>query len=265
MTMTPTRLAVAMVRPPQALVNRGFVDLHAEPDEGSERIDQAHYGERFTLLAHDGEWFYAQGPDHYFGWVYADFLDEVGPSERRIVGVVAADVRNAPTDAAPVIDRLPVASPLAIQERHGEWLRVSSDGWVAFRDTVDVAQLPNRFPRPSDVLRTAECFLGTPYLWGGTTVDGLDCSGLSQLVYRLNGVALDRDADQQAMEGRSVSTSPRPGDLLFFGDERVTHVAIATGEREFLHAPMSGGIVERSNLGPDRTLRAVRRYLPDEA
>jgi len=263
-SVAPVRLAVAMVRPPQALVNRGFIDLHAEPDETSERVDQAHYGERFSLLAHDGEWFYAQGPDHYFGWVYADFLDEVGPVERRIVGVVAADVRSAPTDGAPVIDRLPVAAPLAIQERQGDWLRVSSDGWVAFRDTVDVAQLPNRFPRPGDLLRTAEAFLGVPYLWGGTTVDGLDCSGFSQLVYRLNGVALDRDADQQAMEGRSVSTAPHAGDLLFFGDERVTHVAIATAEREFIHAPMSGGFVERSPLGPERTLRAVRRYLPDE-
>ena len=263
MNVAPVRLQVAMVRPPQALVNRGFADLHAEPDESSERVDQAHYGERLALLAHDGEWFYAQGPDHYFGWINEEHLDEVAPVDRRIVSVVAADVRNAPTDAAPVVDRLPVASPLAIQERSGDWLRVSSDGWVAFRDTVDVALLPNRFPRPGDLLRTAECFLGVPYLWGGTTIEGLDCSGFTQLVYRLNGVALDRDADQQAMEGRAVDGAPRSGDLVFFGDERVTHVAIATGEREFLHAPQSGGVVERQTLGAERTVRAIRRYLPE--
>ena len=265
MTVAPARLAVAMVRPPQALVNRGSADLHAEPDPGSELVDQAHYGERLTLLGRDDEWVYVQGPDHYFGWMWSEHLDEVGPSERRIVSVVAADVRNAPTDAAPVIDRLPVASPLAIQERAGDWLRVSSDGWIAYRDTVDVAQLPNRFPRVGDLIRTAECFLGVPYLWGGTTIEGLDCSGLSQLVYRLNGVALDRDADQQAMEGRSVHDAPRAGDLLFFGDERVTHVAIATSEREFLHAPKSGGVVERQTLGPERTVRAVRRFLPEDS
>ncbi|HKW78492.1 MAG TPA: C40 family peptidase [Candidatus Limnocylindria bacterium] len=265
MSVAPTRLTVAMVRPPQALVNRGFADLHVEPDPGSERVDQAHYGERVTLLGRDDEWLFVQGPDHYFGWIWSEHIDEVAPPERRIVGVVAADVRNAPTEAAPVIDRLPVASPLAIQERHGEWLRVSPDGWLAFRETVDVGQLANRFPRPSDLLRTAECFLGVPYLWGGTTVDGLDCSGFTQLVYRLNGVALDRDADQQAMEGRPVGTVARPGDLLFFGDERVTHVAIATGEREYLHAPMSGGVVERKPLAADRTVRVVRRYLAEDA
>ena len=253
-----------MVRPPQAVVNRGFTDLRAEPDEGAERVDQAHYGERFTLLAHDGEWFYVQGPDHYFGWCHEEVLDEVGPIDRRIVSVVAADVRSAPTDAAPIIDKLPVASPLAIQERSGEWLRVSADGWLALRDTVDVALLPNRFPRASDLLRTAECFLGVPYLWGGTTADGLDCSGFTQLVYRLNGVALDRDADQQAMEGRAVTGPTRAGDLLFFGDERITHVALAAAEREFIHAPMSGAFVERSALGPERTVRAVRRYLAED-
>ena len=53
-----------------------------------------------------------------------------------------------------------------------------------------------------------------------------------------------------------------PGDLLFFGAESVTHVALATGARDFLHAPMSGGVVERGQLGGDRTLSAIRRYLP---
>src|SRR5438132_565009 len=173
-------------------------------DEDSERIDQAHYGERLTLLTREDDWFYAQGPDHYFGWVQADHLDEVGAPERRIVGVVVADVRSAPTDAAPIIDRLPVAAPLAIPERPGDWIRLRYDGWVPFRDPVDLAQLASRFPVPADLLRTAECFLGVPYLWGGTTADGIDCSGFTQLVYRLNGVGLDRDADQQAMEGRSV-------------------------------------------------------------
>ena len=56
----------------------------------------------------------------------------------------------------------------------------------------------------------------------------------------------------------------RAGDLFFFGDERITHTAIATGEREFLHAPQSGAVVERATLTPARTLRAIRRYLPDD-
>jgi cell wall-associated NlpC family hydrolase len=80
-------------------------------------------------------------------------------------------------------------------------------------------------------------------------------------VYRLNGVALPRDADQQAVLGRRVEEA-RAGDLLFFGAEQVTHVALATSRSEFIHAPQAGGAVERSQLGGDRRLLAIRRYLP---
>jgi len=80
----------------------------------------------------------------------------------------------------------------------------------------------------------------------------------------LNGVALPRDADQQAMLGRKVD-EVRAGDLMFFGDESVTHVTLATSAREFIHAPMTGGAVERGQLGEDRHLRIIRRYLPDGA
>ena len=95
MTIAGPRLAVAMVRPPQALVNRGLTDLRADPDEDSERVDQAHYGERLTLLTREDDWFYAQGPDHFFGWVQADHLDEVTaarkPVLRFVPGVAGAE------------------------------------------------------------------------------------------------------------------------------------------------------------------------------
>ncbi len=100
-----------------------------------------------------------------------------------------------------------------------------------------------------------------PYLWGGTTALGIDCSGFVQQVYRLNGIRLDRDAHQQAMEGRSVEV-PAAGDLIFFGNDAVTHVALATGERTFLHAPEAGRKVERGELPGGRRLRGIRRYLP---
>jgi cell wall-associated NlpC family hydrolase len=83
-----------------------------------------------------------------------------------------------------------------------------------------------------------------------------------QQVYRLNGVALPRDADQQAMLGRRVEEA-RAGDLMFFGSQSVTHVALATSAKEFIHAPMKGGVVERGRLGGDRNLLGIRRYLPD--
>ena len=78
----------------------------------------------------------------------------------------------------------------------------------------------------------------------------------------MNGVALPRDADQQAVLGRKVEEA-RAGDLMFFGADSVTHVALATSASEFIHAPMKGGVVEHGRLGPERNLRGIRRYLPD--
>lgn len=99
---------------------------------------------------------------------------------------------------------------------------------------------------------------------GGTSATGLDCSGLIQQVYRLNGVALPRDADQQALAGRAV-TSPEAGDLLFFGKDRVTHVALATGPETFIHAPRSGTSVQHGALTAEPGPVAVRRYLMGSA
>jgi SH3-like domain-containing protein len=258
-----------MVWPQTAIVRRDVADVRAMPSANSELVDQAHHGEDVAVLGESDAWRYVQGADQYFGWLR---FDEVavftGYAERDVVAVLLADVRDAPRGEAEVIARLPagtsvpatVAGPDGWREIHlGPGWRT---GYVAVDDLVDVRQLPHHYPTAADYLKTAESFIGIPYLWGGTTALGLDCSGLVQQVYRLNGVALPRDADQQAMLGRRVEEA-RAGDLMFFGDERVTHVALATSASEFIHAPMQGGVVEHSRLGGERKLLGIRRYLPD--
>ncbi len=260
-----------MVWPQTAIVRRDVADMHAMPSADSELVDQAHYGDSVAVLGESDAWRYVQGADQYFGWLHLDELAVfTGYAEGHVVALLLADVRDAPRSDAQVIARLPagtgipanVASPDGWREIHlGPGWRT---GYVALTDLVDVRQLPHRYPTADDYLKTAESFIGVPYLWGGTTALGLDCSGLVQQVYRLNRVALPRDADQQAMLGRRVEEA-RAGDLMFFGAESVTHVALATSPREFIHAPMKGGVVERSRLGGDRNLLGIRRYLPDVA
>ena len=273
-----------MVWPAVAIVRRDLADVRAGPSADSELVDQSHYGENVVVLGELGDWRYVQGADQYFGWLHLDDLAVLtGYAERSVVAVLLADVRTAPRRDAEVIARLPAGTgvlPIVASEEQpdGSYRPVAYDhpdgwrethlgpgwrtGYVAMSDLVDVRDLPHRYPTADDYLKTAETFIGVPYLWGGTTALGLDCSGLVQQVYRLNGVALPRDADQQAMLGRRVETA-RAGDLMFFGAERVTHVALATSATEFIHAPMKGGVVERSRLGGDRQLLGIRRYLPD--
>jgi len=273
-----------MVWPQIAIVRRDVADVRAMPSADSELVDQAHYGENVALLGESDDWRYVQGADHYFGWARLDDLAVLtGVAERHLIAVLLADVRDAPRRDAEVIARLPAGTSVppivaSIEQPDGTYRPIPHDhpdgwrethlgpgwltGYVALPDLVDVRQLPHRYPTGDDYLKTAGMFIGVPYLWGGTTALGLDCSGLVQQVYRLNGVALPRDADQQAMLGRRVEEA-RAGDLLFFGAESVTHVALATSATEFIHAPMAGGVVEHGRLGGDRNLLGIRRYLPD--
>ncbi len=259
---TVPAVRVAMVAPPRGVVQAGVVPVRAEPNASAEQIDQALWGEVVTTLGERDDWLYVQGSDLYFGWIPSRSVGPYGGGESWIVAVPLAAVRSLPVRGSDVVDELPVGSPLESKAREGEWWRLRHDRYVRIDDTVDVATLPRRAPTQDDIVTTAESFLGVPYLWGGTSAHGIDCSGLTQQVYRLNGVGLDRDADQQALGGRPVDVA-QPGDLFFFGETRVTHTAIATGATTFIHAPQAGKSVQRGELSVDRSrLRATRRYLP---
>jgi cell wall-associated NlpC family hydrolase len=127
---------------------------------------------------------------------------------------------------------------------------------VAFR-TGATARLPASAvahpptdPTAEDVVANAQRYLGTEYGWGGMTTEGIDCSGLAWMAYRLAGLTLPRDADQQRHVGESVAPDPehlRTGDLLFFPG----HVAISLGGAEYVHASGSENGVIVSSLDPE--------------
>lgn len=271
-----TRVRVPMVVPPKGLVLAPLVDLRGEPSDEAELVDQLHYKELTHVLGVRGGWSYVVADDGYFGWLPSGILEVMRGSHsgRRVAAAVAPIHAACDRDAA-ILGHLPAGTRLPMQQMPGAedgWVSVglvshgsSTSGYLALDDAVELDDLPHRPPTGADLVATAEPFVGTPYLWGGTSALGLDCSGLVQQVYRLNGVGLPRDADQQALAGRDV-TEPRPGDLIFFGSPKVTHVALYAGDGEVIHAPQRGGFVERKRLADlGREVVAMRRYLMDAA
>lgn len=157
--------------------------------------------------------------------------------------------------------------------KQGSWRKVSvadgRTGYVPASDVVDLkAWIDIAVPTEKNIVETAKQFCGFPYVWGGTSIKGVDCSGLSKSAYFLNGYVLRRDASQQCKTGDSVDvhrfvegdytkealSNLRPGDLVFFGRkaengrrERVTHVAIYMGDGMIIH---SSNIVRINSLIP---------------
>lgn len=136
---------------------------------------------------------------------------------------------------------------------------------------VPVEKIPVRKQRRDDMgaiaARTAERFVGIPYLWGGNTVvDGMDCSGFVRAVYNLCGVNIPRTSAEQFRVGRSVGVEDLvDGDLVFFGysEDRISHVGIYVGSNRFVHAPRRGDEIKITPLqgfGVHKKFVGARRY-----
>jgi gamma-D-glutamyl-L-lysine dipeptidyl-peptidase len=242
-------------------VARGVVDVWAEPRRGSEdeRLTQGLLGQPARVLAARGGWVHARLPD-YEGWVEGAHL--AAPAEHTDKVLVITALRT-PLYAGPAgamrLDVAYLGSVLALLGTEGARWRVALPGgrvaWVARRAG---AMRPRAEPfacrSTAQVARVARRLLGTPYLWGGGTCEGIDCSALVQLAYAMCGHPLPRDADQQwaalandvGVPGpsetpeaafRAVRPLLTTGDLLFFGREvGVVHVALALGHDRYIHA-----------------------------
>ncbi len=220
-------------------VDRRSSPVRAAPDPSAEQVTAALYASPVRAFDSSGDWRRVRVADGYVGWVRADHLTE------RATSGDPSDVlrRDVPRDDVPG-GFLPAGTACFGRASNG------SGSTVRFRTGLETTVPDEAVTTPSGavdgaaVVRTARQFLDTPYRWGGLTSEGIDCSGLVWTSYRVHGLVLPRDSDQQRRVGRSVDRDElRPGDLLFFPG----HVGMSTGGLRFIHAHGdSDGVVEGS-------------------
>jgi hypothetical protein len=224
-------------------------------------VSQALLGDNVRIVGREknpaGEdWVRIETPDAYRGWVIASSLRFLAAGDRPyarsgrifiVTGLMAniyrePDVtKHKPLKAAPLSAGLEIAA-----EKNERWLEIvlpcGHRGFIQRGDGI-VADAPWSWPRrpASDMVALSKRLLGVPYLWGGTSPLGLDCSGFVQLVYKMNGVAILRDADVQMTQSGLAEVAKgqeQAGDLIFFGRalDRISHVGMMIDGELFINA-----------------------------
>lgn len=221
---------------PQRIINGNRrLSLRARPDAESPQVTEALAGEALERLWEENDWVRVRTVhDGYLGWAAREALDIFGQPELELqVTALRAHAFAGPKVSQPIVAELSFGARMArgagevVEEGQRRWVPVVlPSGLEAWVQEVCFAPLAE-----SEMAAFALRFLETPYVWGGRSAWGLDCSGLTQLVYAAYGKALPRDADQQEAALGKVET-PQAGDLAFFEG----HVGLMLDERRMVHA-----------------------------
>ncbi|MGK0137548.1 MAG: cell wall-associated NlpC family hydrolase [Algoriphagus sp.] len=236
-----------------AYANVSVASLRTRPAESSELATQALLGTPLRVLEKKGSWYRVQTPDSYIGFLEGSAMSFKSDFDWHAGKVIFIEpygfaFENASNRASSVSDLTFGNILKLISQENGFSKIMFPDGRVAFVESKSLKSIGEfvKETEASNAALSSQGLMGVPYLWGGTSWKGVDCSGFTRTSFLMNGVYLPRDASQQALVGDLVNTSDgfeelNQGDLLFFGREtkqgsKVVHVAIYLGDLKFIHS-----------------------------
>lgn len=250
------------------LVNVSVANIRSEPKHSGELATQALLGTPIKVLRQQSDWLQIQTPDHYIGWLEKGAfspktdleMQRWRQAQRLIFLSDYALCYAGPEQSVPLSD---LCAGAIVEWNAAIGRIVFPDGRTAVLPAGNWLSLDNwkhrSVAQADSVLSIAAAFSGRPYLWGGTSGKGMDCSGFSKTVYFLLGHLIPRDASQQVFAGEPVDwnhdfSKLLPGDFLFFGNirsdgsRRISHVGIYTGNGRFIHSGADNGSIREQSL-----------------
>lgn len=229
------------------ICNLAIVPLRLEPSDRSEMTSQVLFGEHFKILEQTPKWSRIElAFDDYNGWIDNKQFREISETDYDNLTsgeiILSGDLLEYVTTPKNSLITIPLGSSLSFLKSG-----INTEGYTF--DGTFVSGTKTK----KDLLDTAFLYVNAPYLWGGRTPFGIDCSGFVQMVYKLNGFRLLRDASQQATQGDALSfiEESEPGDLAFFDNEegRIIHVGIIMEDNYIIHAHGQVRIDRLDHLG----------------
>ncbi len=230
------------------ICNLAIIPLRIEPNNRSEIVSQILFGEHFEILENQKQWSKIRLHfDQYEGWVdskqYQIITENQFKQLNKDIIVLNSDLIEYITAPNNILMPIPLGSSLSFLNHND----INIENFI-----FDGLKISGIKPK-KNILNTSFMFLNAPYLWGGKTPFGIDCSGFTQMVYKLNGYHLLRDASQQATQGEALSfiEESEPGDLAFFDNEegKIIHVGIIMDDNYIIHASGKVRIDRIDHLG----------------
>lgn len=224
-------------------INVGYANIYRNPTFHSEIDTQVVLGEAVHILNREGDFSQIRCEDGYEGWLHqlqVSESDKIAGIKAQIITSDFSLLYAKPSLQATIVRDAVAGSYVYPIAQKWEWVQVLlPDGIQAWIPEENLTPLPT-FSRER-LVRYASRFFGVPYIWGGKTSRGLDCSGFTQFVHKMFGIRLRRDAWMQFEDAKVVSDDPlqgESGDLMFFSESgsKVTHVGFCLGNGQLLHA-----------------------------
>lgn len=231
-----------------AICNLAIIPLRAESSDRSEIVSQILFGEHFEVLEKSNQWFKVRlHYDNYEGWIDSKQCQIISEKNYQDLSneaiILNADLVEYVTNPKSILLAIPLGASISFLTHND----INKDGFE-FEGLKAVGIKPK-----SSIVQTAFMYLNAPYLWGGKTPFGIDCSGFTQMVYKLCGYKLLRDASQQAKQGDALSfiEESEAGDLAFFDNDegKIIHVGIIMENNYIIHASGKVRIDRLDHLG----------------
>lgn len=231
-----------------AICNLAIVPLRIEPSDKSELVSQVLFGEHFKIIEQNKKWSKIElALDQYQGWIDNKQFIQISEEEYQFLEtskqILNGDLIEYITNENHYLLPIPLGSNLTFLGNK----KINNQNYIFEGNAITGIQ-----PK-SNILQTAFMYLNAPYLWGGKTPFGIDCSGFTQMVYRLNGYKIPRDASQQATIGEALSfiEESEVGDLAFFDNEEgnIIHVGIIMENNYIIHASGKVRVDRLDHLG----------------